>query len=63
MSQTAGEKTVTMVTDFSDYKAVDGIMIPHKAVITGGMMPVPIEMITNSVEINKGINDSMFKVD
>jgi len=63
MSQTAGEKIVTMVTDFSDYKAVDGIMIPHKAVITGGMMPVPIEMITNSVEINKGINDSMFKVD
>ncbi|MBL7830405.1 MAG: insulinase family protein [Saprospiraceae bacterium] len=62
-SQSAGEKTITMTTDYSDYRAVNGVMLPYKSTITGGMMPMPIEMIVKTIDINKGVEDSIFKID
>lgn len=55
-------QTVTQTTDFKDYKEVDGIMIPHTMVVSGAM-PMPITMTTEMVEINKTINDDVFKVE
>lgn len=62
-TQTAGEKSISMTTDFEDYKPEQGILFPHKITVSGGMMPAPIVMEVKSISINKGIEDSIFKVD
>lgn len=57
-----GGNTATIVNDFGDYKEVDGIKFPHTMTITGAA-PVPLNSKVTSIEINKGIADSVFKVE
>lgn len=54
---------VTITTDFDKYTEVEGagVKVPFVQK-TAGMAPVPITMETKSVDINKGIDDSVFKV-
>jgi len=47
-------------TEFSDYKAVDGIKYPFK--ISQQVGPQSINMTVSSVEVNKGVKDSLFEV-
>jgi zinc protease len=51
---------VTVVTDFADYKAVNGFQYPHTVTISG-VFPVPLKAVVSEVKINSGIDDSMFK--
>ena len=56
------EQGQTQTSDFSDYKEVDGIMIPHLVTISG-TMPMTLEMKMMSVKINGEVAEDMFKVD
>ena len=58
----SAEQGQSQTVDYSDYKEVDGIMIPHATKITGGM-PMPLEMKMQSVKVNGEVADDMFKVD
>lgn len=58
----ATEQGQTQVTDLSDFKEVDGIMIPHNVKITGAM-PFPLEMKMQSVKVNGELATDMFKID
>lgn len=60
-TSTTEQGSVTQTVDFSDYKEIDGIKYPTFISITGGPLPLKLEL--TSVDINKGIDDSNFKVD
>ena len=53
---------MTITTDITDYKAVNGVMFPHKMTTTG-MMPVPVTMNVDSYEVNGEIPADKFKVE
>jgi hypothetical protein len=55
----AGGQKQTLETEMSDYRAVDGIMVPHtiKQFMNGN--PV-VEMSITSVEFNIPIDDALF---
>jgi len=48
---------------FEDYKEVEGIMIPHKTSISGGGMPVPLVLATESYEVNGDVDMSLFFIE
>ncbi|MBK9490926.1 MAG: hypothetical protein IPO07_20655 [Haliscomenobacter sp.] len=52
----------TTTLEFGDYQAKDGIYFPRKVTITGAL-PFPLEFSVKSVEWNKGIDDTKFKVE
>lgn len=62
MATTQGQ-TVTTTVDYSDYKEVDGVMIPHVQKTSGGPMPFPIEMKVTAVKVNADLSDDLFKVE
>ena len=49
---------ITAVTDYSDYKEVNGVKVPYKMAITTG--PQKIEMNSTSVKINEGVKAEDF---
>ena len=53
--------SVTQTVDYTDYKEIEGIKYPTFITITGGPLPLKLEL--TSVEINKGIEDGNFKLD
>ncbi len=50
----------SQTTEFSDYKEVDGIKYPFK--VSQQMGPQNISMTVSSVEVNKGVKDSLFEI-
>jgi zinc protease len=54
-----GDKVITI--NYSDYKEVGGIKIPHK-VSTVGAAPFPLDFMIESFEVNPKVDDSIFKV-
>jgi outer membrane lipoprotein-sorting protein len=52
----------TATTDFSDYKAIEGISTPYKVTISG-LLPIPLEFKVKSIVWNKGIDDAKFKIE
>lgn len=63
MEEQSGQgQTVTVVTDFADYKKVEGVLIPHQMTITGAM-PMPLKMTVTSAEINGTVDQGMFKIE
>jgi hypothetical protein len=54
-------QTVTTTTAYGDYKAVDGIMVPHTMTITGPM-PTPMVMKASDIKINPSVDPSIFKI-
>lgn len=51
----------TMTFEYADYKAVDGINVPH-TIIWSGVMPTPIVMTATAIKINGDIDPSLFKI-
>ncbi len=51
----------TQTTDYSDYREVKGLKFPF--MITQQMGPQSFELKVDSVEINTGVSDDLFKVD
>lgn len=56
----AGE--IAVVNDILSYKEYEGVKFPAQKKSTG-MMPVPLELELLSIDINKGVDDSFFKVE
>lgn len=57
-----GGQTATIINDIGDYKEVEGILFPHTLTVTGAA-PIPLKNEVISIEVNKGIDDSVFKVE
>jgi len=45
----------------SDYKAVNGVMMPYKMVLSG-LMPMPLTMTVTDIKIDSDISDEVFMV-
>ncbi len=58
----AGDRSITEISDYSDYKEVDGIMFPYSMTVTG-MMPMPLQMNVSEIKVNSGIDESVFAVE
>ena len=52
----------TLVTDYSDYKEVNGVKFQHSITING-VAPFPIKNTVVSIDVNKGIDDGVFVVE
>ena len=50
-----------ITNEYSDYRNIDGIMIPHTISIAGPM-PVPMVMTVKSVKINAPVDPALFKI-
>ena len=61
-SQEGPTGAVTITVDFANYKEVEGVKFPHVQT-TSGIMPMPLKMEVKSIEVNKGIDDSVFKIE
>lgn len=59
--QGAGDQTATIITDFSDYKPVNGVQFPHTLTISGAM-PIPLKAQITEIKVNQGVDDAVFKV-
>ncbi len=57
-NEAAAGQSVTTITDFSNYKDVDGVMIPHTMKITAG--PQVFTFITTELKINEGVTGKDF---
>jgi predicted Zn-dependent peptidase len=57
-----GGQSITSVNEYSDFKAVGGVLFPYK-ITTVGAMPFPLELIVKSIEVNKGVDEALFKVE
>ncbi|MCB9275504.1 MAG: insulinase family protein [Lewinellaceae bacterium] len=57
-----GDEKVTVTNDYGDYRETDGIRVPYE-LKSAGMGPFPITLKVESVEINKGLDDSIFEVE
>lgn len=55
-----GQK-MTQTSNLKNYKAVDGVMIPHTIVIEG-MMPQPLEMNASTIKVNPSYTAKDFEV-
>ena len=54
----AGGQTMSNITDFSDYKEVNGVMMPHKWKIANG--PQVIELDVTEIKVNEGVTEADF---
>jgi hypothetical protein len=54
----ANGQTMIQTTNFSDYKEVKGIKMPHKIVMNVG---IDIELTTSEVKFNEGVTDADFQ--
>jgi len=61
-TQGSGEQMATITSDFSDYRAVEGVLFPYFIKVSGGGLPMALEMKLVTIDVNKGIEDSTFKV-
>jgi hypothetical protein len=48
----------TTIIKMGDYKAVDGILFPHKSSMSLG--PQELDLITQSIELNSTLDPSIF---
>lgn len=58
-SEEAGQK-ITTTTDFSDYRAVGGVLFPHVYILSG-VMPTPMKSVVTEIKVNSGVADSVFE--
>ena len=54
----ANGQSITSITEYSDYKEVDGVLMPQKMKVTSG--PQVIEMTITSIKINEGVTAEDF---
>jgi predicted Zn-dependent peptidase len=59
-TQTQGQ-SITTTNEFADYKAEDGINMPHTLTITGAM-PTPMVMKAVTIKVNGSIDPTLFKM-
>lgn len=45
---------------YQDYKEYNGVMLPSKLIVKNPQLPVALELVTEEVKVNEGIDDSVF---
>ena len=58
-AQEAQGQSITQLTDISDYKDIDGVLMPHTKVINAG--PQIITFSASEIKINEGVSKKDFK--
>jgi zinc protease len=58
-SQTTPQGEMQVTIDYQDYKAVDGVLLPHAIIQSFGPMKVTMKAV--NIAVNKGIADELFK--
>ncbi len=61
--EAAPGQTMQMTTDYSDYKEVNGVMMPHKMTQSGPMLPAPMVMEAKEIKINDTVDDALFNIE
>lgn len=56
-----GGVVMTVTTDMSDYKEVNGVKFPH-ALVLGGYFPIPMKATMTEIKVNTGLSDALFEV-
>lgn len=56
-------QAIVQEVEIGDYKAVKGVMFPHRLVISGGGIPMPLELKAESVKVNEEMDESVFNVE
>jgi zinc protease len=59
-SESQGQ-VMTMTFEYTDYKVIDGINVPH-TITWSGLMPTPIVMKASSIKVNGEVDPSLFKI-
>ncbi len=59
LKSVAQQGQMSITTLYSDYREVEGVLFPFK--MNQSVGPQSFDVITSSIEINKGIDDSVFK--
>jgi hypothetical protein len=54
----AQQGQMSVITLYSDYRLVEGVLYPYKMKQSAG--PQSFDIVVSSVEVNKGIDDSVF---
>lgn len=54
--------TSTTTFEYSDYKAVDGITLPHTIKVISDGMPAPMVMKATTIKVNGDVDASLFKI-
>jgi predicted Zn-dependent peptidase len=49
------------VVDLSDYREVNGVMIPFNFTQSGGQLPAPVSYVSSEVLVNSEIDEAVFK--
>ena len=60
LKSVAQQGQMSITTTYSDYREVEGVLFPFMMNQTVG--PQSFDVITSSIEVNKGIDDSVFKL-
>jgi len=60
-TQGEGEQVQVVTTELSDYKSIDGYMVPHKMTIIGAA-PFPLNMEVKETMVNQPIPDTEFLI-
>jgi hypothetical protein len=61
-TQGEGDRQLTLTTDYSNYKEVNGVLIPHSTSISGAM-PVPLVLEAAQIKVNDPIAPEVFLVE
>ena len=56
-----GGSTVSVITDFGDYRKFNGILIPN-AVTINGAMPMPLNLKADLVEVDGQVDPALFQI-
>lgn len=56
-------QSIVQTVDIGDYKEVKNLKYPHRLLISGGGMPVPLELKAKSVKVNEEMDESVFNVE
>jgi zinc protease len=54
--------STTSIVDYSDYREVNGVMIPYEMTVTGAM-PFTLKFATKEMELNADIDQSLFEIE
>lgn len=62
LRQADGDQIITLINDYSDYREVEGVLVPF-ALKTAGATPVPLELKASSIEMNTQMEDAIFQIE
>ncbi len=63
VSREVDGQPIVQTVEIGEYKNIKGVMFPHRLVISGGGIPMPLELKAASVKVNEEMDESVFNVE